>query len=249
MRIKRSAFLPSAHPLIAERGFMHNMHCFIFGPTARRAAFRRPRRQAGCTATPARPGKAPTGPKKAALGALARDAMQKSRQRIGFLGARAVAGMGTAPAAPLSPRRGLSCPSMKIRSFGGTFAPGRAGRGTSHGASGRASQSIVHKLDECAHKLAEFPEMTTFGKFVRALVKIMHPSTSTQPSLSASERCAPTMYPVPDPRATRCAIRLRPTPRPHTQNIPGRKQKRAGSATHCRPSMAGDNPRPMTTTS
>ena len=31
------------------------------------------------------------------------------------------------------------------------FAPGRADRGTSHGASGRASQSIVHKLDECAH--------------------------------------------------------------------------------------------------
>lgn len=69
-RIKRSAFLPSAHPLIAERGFMHNMHCFIFVPTAHWAAFRRPRRQPGCTATPARPGKAPTGPKKSRSGGV-----------------------------------------------------------------------------------------------------------------------------------------------------------------------------------
>ncbi len=51
-RIKRSAFLPSAHPFIAERDFMHNMHCFIFGPTARWAAFRRTRRQPGWARSP-----------------------------------------------------------------------------------------------------------------------------------------------------------------------------------------------------
>ena len=54
---------------------------------------------------------------------------------------------------------------------------------------------------------------------------------------------------APCTRPTRDAF-LCHTPMPHTtQNIPGRKQKRAGSATLCRPSMAGDNPRPMTTPS
>ena len=127
---------------------------------------------------------------------------------------------------------------MKIRSFGGTFAPGRADRGTFRSAFGQAGKPIVHKLDECAHKLAEFPEMTTFGKFVRAFVKIMHPSTSTQPSLSASERCAPTMYPVPDPRATRCAIRLRPTPRPPHTEHPG-PQTEAGRQRNALPALHG----------
>lgn len=42
-------------------------------------------------------GKSADGDRKSRLGALARDAMQKSRQRIGFLGAGAVAGMEAAP--------------------------------------------------------------------------------------------------------------------------------------------------------
>ena len=57
---------------------------------------------------------------------------------------------------------------------------------------GRGAHGRVHNLDECAHKLAECPEMAALGKFVRAFVKFVNDWPAILPGCAAGHRGRPT---------------------------------------------------------
>ena len=109
---------------------------------------------------------------------------------------------------------------------------------------GRAGQSFTN-LTNARTNLSSVPNWRHSASLCAALVKIMHPSAST-PAFFECLRATCTRD-APCTRPTRNAF-LRYTPtRRAPQSAPGRNQKRAGSATHCRPAMVDDNPRPTTT--
>ena len=194
---------------------MHNMHCFIFGPTARRAALRRPRRQPGCARSLPGREKRQRDPKKAARRGVGARCHAKVPPKDRIFGRTRsscrednalTCGFLESASGSIRP---IDVNSILWRDFllrGGPTAVPR-------GASGQDGRPIVHNLDECAHKLAECPEMATFGKFVRAFVKFMHPSAST-PAFFECLRATCTRD-APCTRPTRDAL-LRHTPTPHT---------------------------------
>ena len=193
---------------------MHNTHCFIFGPTARRAALRRPRRQPGWARPPLGREKRRRGPKKP-LGGVSARCHTKAPPKDRIFGRTRSSRHGGSVLTCGSPEptarsiRPIDEIPILWRDF--CSGAGRPRRFTRRFQAG--GQPIVHKLDECAHKLAECPEMATFGKFVRAFVKIMHPPVST-PAFFECLRATCTRD-APCTRPTRDAL-LRHTPTPHT---------------------------------
>ena len=110
---------------------------------------------------------------------------------------------------------------------------------------GRMAGQSFTTLTNARTNLSSVPNWRHSASLCAAFVKIMHPPVST-PAFFECLRATCTRD-APCTRLTRDAF-LRYTPtRRAPQSAPGRNQKRAGSATHCRPAMVDDNPRPTTT--
>ena len=110
---------------------------------------------------------------------------------------------------------------------------------------GRMAGQSFTTLTNARTNLSSVPNWRHSASLCAAFVKIMHPSAIT-PAFFECLRATCTRD-APRTRPTRNAF-LRYTPtRRAPQSAPSRNQKRAGSATHCRPAMVDDNPRPTTT--
>ena len=187
---------------------MHNMHCFIFGPTARWTAFRRPRRQPGCTATPRPAGKSADGTRRKPLGGVSARCHAKVPPKDRIFGyTRSSRREDNAMTCGfLEPASGSIRPIDENPILWRDFCSG-AGQSRCPAAhpGGRAGQSFTN--------LSSVPKWRHSASLCAALVKIMHPSAST-PAFFECLRATCTRD-APCTRPTRDAL-LRHTPTPHT---------------------------------
>ena len=189
------------------------MHCFIFGPTARRAALRRPRRQPGCARSLPGREKRRRGPKKPLGGVSARcHAKVPPKDRI-FGRTRGIHREADAltcgspgPAARFI--RPIDENPILWRDF--CSGVGRPRCPAAH--PGRMAGQSFTNLTNARTNLSSVPNWRHSASLCAAFVKIMHPSAST-PALFECLRATCTRD-APCTRPTRDAL-LRHAPTPH----------------------------------
>ena len=196
---------------------MHNMHCFIFGPTARWAALRRPRRQPGCARSLPGREKRQRDPKKAArrgVGARCHAKVPPKDRIFGCTCSSRREDNALTCGSP-EPASGSIRPTDENPILCQDFCSG-AGRPRCPAAhSGRMAGQSFTTLTNARTNLLSAPKWRHSASLCAHSSRLCTLPRAPLPSLSASARRAPAMRPAPDPRATRfCAIRLHPTPRP-----------------------------------